>query len=312
MNGTARVGEARRQRVLAAVAELGYSPNRLAQNLRRQTTKMIGVVVSDIENPHFSEAVGVFERSAFDAGYRLVLCNTDETPEKQSAYLKMLADERVGGVILSPADSSDTGLRPLLDLGIPVVAFDRAVADSSSDAVIYDNVDAARKATEHLIWLGRKRIAFVGGRVDVETGAERLAGYTAAMRGAGLTPFAVDGAFRADAAEREVTALLGLELRPEAFVVANNLMTMGALRGIRRKGLSIPGDVAIVAIDDPPWAELVDPPLTVAAQPVAKMAVTAIELLFERLEADRTEARHIILPAELRIRASDGMRARDL
>jgi LacI family transcriptional regulator len=308
LNGSQTVRAEHRRRVLQAIEQIGYRPNRLARSLRRQQAETIGVVVPDIENPHFSEAVRVFEDAVFRAGYRLLLCNTDETLEKQRAYLQVLAGERVLGVIVAPADSRGSGLEQLLELGIPIVAFDRVVADERVDAVICDNVDATRKATEHLIWLNHRRIAYVGGRPDVETGAERLDGYTAAMRAAGLTPFAVDGGFRTEIAMREVAALLNAKRRPDALVIANNLMALGALRALRDAGMRIPGEVALVAVDDPPWAELVDPPLTVVAQPVRRMAETAIELLLERIKQPHRQHSRVVLPLELRIRASCGMR----
>ena len=308
LNNSARVRDEHRRRVLDAVARSGYRPNRLARNLRRQQAETIGVLVPDIENPHFSEAVRVFEDAAFRAGYRVLLCNTDETPEKQRAYLKVLADERVLGVIVAPADSTGVGLEPLFDLDIPVVAFDRIVSDDRADAVLCDNTAASRQATEHLIFLGHQRVAYVGGRPDVGTGAERLAGYTTAMRAAGLTPFSVNGGFRAELAQREVAALIQLKQRPTAVVIANNLMAIGALRAIRHSGLRIPDDLAVVAVDDPPWAELIDPPLSVVAQPVRRMAETAIRLLLDRIEGGRTEPVRVVLPIELRIRVSCGMR----
>lgn len=306
-----RVDEVRndhRQRVLAAVEQIDYRPNRLARNLRRQQAETIGVVVPDIENPHFSEAVRVVEDAAFQRGYRLLLCNTDETLAKQRAYLQVLADERVLGVIVASADRAGIGIDLLLDLGIPVVAFDRVVDDERLDAVSFDNIDAARRATEHLIWLGHERIAYLGGRQDVGTGMERLEGYVAAMRAAQLTPFALNGGFRAEVAEREIETVLGIADRPTALVIANNLMAIGALRAIRAAGLMIPTDVALVAIDDPPWAELVDPPLTVVAQPVRRMAETAIALLLERIEHRRDERVRAVLPLELRVRDSCGVR----
>ena len=308
LNGSSTVREDSRRRVLEAVARMEYRPNRLARNLRRRQAEMIGVVVSDIENPHFSEAVRVVEDAAYGAGYRVLLCNTDETPEKQRAYLEMMADERVLGAIVSPADSRGTGVEALLALGIPVVAFDRMIDDPRADAVVCDNVEGLRRATEHLLWLGHERIAFVGGRPDVETGAERLEGYAAAMRAAGLTPFALDGSFRTDVAERAVDDLLAQTPPPTALVVANNLMTLGALRALRRAGLRVPDDVALVAVDDPAWAELIDPPLTTVAQPVRRMAQTAMQLVLERIERRRVEARRVVLPLELRVRASCGAR----
>jgi DNA-binding LacI/PurR family transcriptional regulator len=309
LNGSTSVRDAYRGRVLAAVAELQYRPNRLARNLRRRRADMIGVVVSDIENPHFSEAVRVIENAAFTAGYRVLLCNTDETRDKQRAYLEMLADERAMGVILSPADRAGTGTGALLDRGTPVVCFDRMIDDPRADSVVCDNVEGLRRATEHLIWLGHERIAYLGGRPDVETGAERLEGYASAMRAAGLVPFSLAGGFRREGGEEATERLLATSPRPTALVVANNLMTIGALRAIRRNGISVPDQLALVAVDDPAWAELLDPPLTTVAQPVRTMADTAMSLALERIEGNRRTPTSVVLPLELRVRRSCGMPA---
>lgn len=309
LSGSTSVRDASRRRVLAVVEEMGYRPNRLARNLRRQQVDMIGVVVSDIENPHFSEIVRVVEDEAYKAGYRVLLCNTDETADKQQAYLEMMAGERVLAAIVSPADAQAKGVESLLSLGIPVVALDRMIGDERTDAVVCANVEGLRRATEHLIWLGHKRIAFVGGRTDVETGAERLQGYTAAMRAAGLVPFSLDGGFRTEGAEAVVADLVTHAQRPTALVVANNLMTLGAIRALRQAGVSTPDEIALVGVDDPPWADLVDPPLTTVAQPVRQMARTAMELVLERIEGRRAEARRVVLPLELRVRRSCGARS---
>jgi DNA-binding LacI/PurR family transcriptional regulator len=219
----------------------------------------------------------------------------------------MLAEERVLAAIVSPADRSGVGMQALLDLDIPVVCFDREVDDARTDAVICENVEGLRRAAEHLIWLGHERIAYLGGRLDVETGAERLEGYTAAMRAARLVPFVLNGGFRADAAEIATERLLATTPPPTALLVANNLMTLGALRAIRRAEVAVPIDLALIAVDDPPWAELIDPPLTTVAQPVRALADAAMALALERIEGHRTEARRIVLPMELRVRVSCGI-----
>ena len=309
LNGSQTVQEASRRRVLEAVAELRYRPNRLARNLRRQQADMIGVVVSDIENPHFSETVRVVEDEAFKAGYRVLLCNSDETADKQQAYLEMMAAERVLAAIVSPADAQAAGVDSLLSLGIPVVAFDRMIEDDRVDAVVCANVEGLRRATEHLIWLGHERIAFIGGRTDVETGAERLEGYTLAMRAAGLVPFALDAGFRTEAAEQAVDDLVARPQRPTALVVANNLMTLGAIRALRRAAVRVPEEIALVGVDDPYWADLIAPPLTTVAQPVRRMARTAMQLVLERVESRRVETRRVVLPLELRVRSSCGARS---
>lgn len=306
LNGDERVGSAYRRSVLKAVEELGYRPNRLARQLRTQRTETIGIVVSDIENPHFSEMVRAVEDIAFGRGYRVLVCNTDETPEKQRAYLQQLAEERVLGVILSASDPADEQIGLLLDQGIPVVAFDRAVADPRVDIVIADNVSAARTATQLLIDAGHAEIAYIGGRDEVETGAERLDGFTLAMRAAGLEPRAVNGKFKVDGGHAAIAELYDAATPPSALVVGNNLMTVGALRALRERGLRVPADTALVAIDDPPWADLIDPPLTTIAQPVRAMAEDAMELLLDRVTGRRTAPRRIVHPCELHRRASCG------
>jgi DNA-binding LacI/PurR family transcriptional regulator len=309
LNDSAPVREAQRARVLTAVAELGYRPNRLARNLRRQRADMIGVVVSDIENPHFTEMVRAVEDAAYRKGYRVLLCNTDESADKQRAYLEVLAQERPLGVILAPTDPQGAEIGGLLNHGIPVVAFDRVVDDPRADAVIANNVDAARRATEHLVRGGHRRIGFVGGREDVETGAERLEGYRQALAAAGLEPRAAGGGFRIEGGEAATVRLLEHAERPTGLVVANNLMTIGALRALRAAGVAVPRDVALVAIDDPFWAELTEPPLTTLAQPVRRMANEAVRLLLARIgRARRRAPRRVVYEFELRVRRSCGLR----
>jgi len=308
LSGAARVQPAYRERVLAAVAELGYRPNRLASNLRRQKAEMIGVVVSDIENPHFAQMVRAVEDDAYQRGFRVLLCNTDETAEKQRSYLEVLAAERVVGVILAPSDPAGREIGKLLDLDIPVVAFDRIVDDQRADAVVIDNVEGARRATAHLIRAGHERIGFVGGRPEIQTGAERSAGYEAAMRTAGLASRSADGAFRIDQGRLATEQLLDDGHDLTSLVVANNLMTIGALQALRARGIRVPEDLALVALDDPFWAEFVEPPLTTLAQPVKRMAEGAVRLLFERIEG-RQQARSLIFDFELRVRRSCGVGA---
>jgi LacI family transcriptional regulator len=310
LNGAVSVRPEYRERVLRVIEEIGYRPNRLASNLRRQKAEMIGVLVSDIENPHFTQMVRAVEDASYGMGYRVLLCNTDETGEKQRSYLEMLAAERVLGVIISPSEPGGEEIAELLDLGIPVVAFDRPVKDPRADAVIVDNAGGTRMATEYLIRAGHERIGFVGGPVRVETGAARLAGYEAAMREAGLRSRSVDGAFRIERARVAVEEMLRQEPAITALIVANNLMTIGALRALRSLGVRVPEEVALVAIDDPFWAELVDPPLTTLAQPVREMAGSAVRLLMERIGGRRAEPGRLVFDFRLRVRGSCGTKGR--
>ena len=305
LNGDPNVDPEYRKRVRAAVAELGYRPNRLARNLRRQQMEAIGIVVPDIENPHFAEVVRVIEGIALEMGYRVLVCNTDEDAARQAACLSMLADERISGIVMSPSDA-DASIDQLRDLGIPVVTIDRALKRASTDLIVADNVPAVRTATQRLIDAGHRRIAFVGGRSEVETGSERQEGYLTAIEPAGLTGTLANGGFRRDAARTAVRELLGRDSPPSALIVANNLMALGALQAIRDCGLRIPQDIAVIAVDNPDWSELLDPPLTVLAQPIRDMATQAAELLIRRIRGEEFEPVHQVYPLELIVRSSCG------
>jgi LacI family transcriptional regulator len=305
LNGDPRVDRDMRDRVLLAASRLGYRPNRLARNLRRQQLDAIGIVVPDIENPHFAELVRVVEVIALELGHRVLVCNTDEDGDRQAACLQMLADERVSGIVLSPSDPCGS-IDQLTDLGIPVVTVDRALRHVPTDAVVADNIPAVRAVTQRFIDKGHQNIAFVGGRSEVETGSDRQQGYLSAIENASLTPILADGGFRQDAAEAAVTELLASPKSASALVVANNLMALGAIRAVRAARLRIPDDIAVVAVDNPPWAELLDPPLTVLAQPIRAMATRAVELLVRRLDGDESPPVRDVHALELIIRRSCG------
>jgi DNA-binding LacI/PurR family transcriptional regulator len=302
LTGNATVRPAKRAQVLEAIEALGYRPNRIASNLRRRQADMIGVVISDIENPHFTEMVRAVEDAAYVGGHRVLLCNTDENPIKQADYLGVLAAERVVGVILSPTDAGAAEIAELLDHGIPVVAFDRAVADKRADAVVADNAAGTRLGVEHLIVTGHTRIGYVGGPRTVETAEERLAGYEQALAAARLEPRIAEGGFRIEGGREAAAALI--EGGATALLVANNLMAAGALGAIRERGLRVPDDIALVSIDDPFWAGLIDPPLTTLAQPVRAMAEAAVKLLMGRIDGTRTRRKRLVFDLEFRHRGS--------
>jgi len=308
LSGDVQVSPAAHQRIQQAIAELRYQPNRMARNLRRRRSDTIGVVVSDIENPHFTRALRAIEDAAFGRGYRVILCNTDETPEKQRAYLEVLAGEQVVGVILVPADADDPTVSHLIDGGIPVVAFDRSVSDERADAVLADNRSAAAQATEHLFDMGRKHIAFMAGRAGIQTGVERQAGYEAVVARMGCPVVLGEGQFRLTEARLAMYDLLNRDPRIDAIVVANNLMTIGVLTALQERGVRVPDDIAVVGIDDPPWAALANPALTTLGQPTQLMATRAFDLLIDRITGKRVAARFEVFQFHLTVRASSGRR----
>jgi DNA-binding LacI/PurR family transcriptional regulator len=306
LTGRSPVDAQKRELVLKAVAELNYRPNLLASNLRNRKTAKIGVVVPDIENPIFSRAIQVFEEIAYNRGFRVLLCNTEDEPVKQRAYLEVLADERVEGILLVPFQSDGPEIATTLDKGIPIVAYDRQADDPRADAVVQDNFEGARRATELLIEAGHQRIGFVSGMSELKPGADRLAGYEAAIRRHGLTPYVASGEFRINRAKDATTELVSHPDGLTGLVVGSNLMAIGALRAMRALGIRAPDDLAFVCLGEPWWADLVEPPMTTVAWPVRRMAEAAANLLFERIAGTRTQSRCMVYGFELRIRRSCG------
>ena len=305
LTGSAVVTPAVRSRVLEAIRDLGYRPNQVARNLRRQMAEMIGLVIADVECPFFTEMVRSIEDEAYTLGYRVLLCNTDENVEKQRSYLGVLAAERVLGVIIAPSDPDAAEISELLDLGIALVAFDRAASDPRADSVTTDDVNASRLATEHLLKAGHQRIALISDP-GVATGVARLAGYEETMHLAGLPPRSVPGHSRVEGGFAAAEKLLEDPSPPTALIAGNGLMGMGVLKALRCRGLAIPQDMALVVFDDPAWLEVVNPSLTALAQPVRQMAEGVIDLLVDRLNTGRDEPRHLVFDFELRVRASSG------
>jgi LacI family transcriptional regulator len=304
LNGSLTVKPEYRERVRQAISELEYQPNRLASNLRRKKAEMIGVVVSDVENTHFTQLVRSIEASAFHLGYRVLLCNTEDIAEKQRSYLEVLAAERVSGVMLSATDPSSQEISKILDLGIPLIAFDRTVEDPRADTVTVNNIAAVRLATEYLLGMGHTKISFIAGSDGIETADTRLMGYEMAMHAAHLDTHAANGRFTLEGGRRAIAELLSNSSTPTAVIVANNMMMIGVLQVVREQHVRIPEDLSLLLIDDPFWAELIEPPLTALAQPIQQMAESALQLLLERLNGQRKEARNLVFDFELHPRAS--------
>lgn len=307
LNGKEDVGADLRHRVLAAVTELGYRRNGPARSLRTRAAMVLGLIISDITNPFFTAVVRGAEDQAQLAGYSVVLANADEDVAKEARYLEVAAAEQVAGALLSPASPRQTSIDVLLDRGIPVVTIDRRLAAAPVDSVTVDNHQAARKAAQHLIAQGCRRVGLVAGPVKTTTGASRLAGYRAALRDAGRTldpSLVAYGDFRAEGGYAATRQLLLQRQPPDGVLFSNNLMTVGGLQAIAEADLAIPDDIAIVGFDDAIWATALRPPLTVVAQPTYKIGQTAAELLLRRVEGEKFPPRHVVLRADLIVRAS--------
>jgi LacI family transcriptional regulator len=309
LNGTSPVSTDRAERVRRAAATLGYQPFGPARALRRQRTSLWAAIVADVENPFFTAMIRGVEDVALGAEHRLVLCNSDEDLDKEAAYIDVAIADRMAGVIIAVASTARSRLDPLLDAGIPVVAVDRRPRRAGVDSVVVDNRLGAEQATTHLLDGGARRVACITGPARISTAESRLAGYREAFaaRGRRAPPGLVRRAdFREGGGYRATLALLDEADPPDALFVANNQMTLGALRALKERRRRVPDDVAIVGFDEAPWAALVEPALTVVAQPTHELGRQAAQLLASA--APGLPTRHLVLTPTLVVRASSRRR----
>jgi LacI family transcriptional regulator len=327
LNGSAPTSEAARRRVEAAIRELGYVPNELAQSLKAHATRTIGLMVTDVSNRFFTAVARGVEDVAHAAGYCVILCNTDEDPAKQRLYLDMLGRKRVDGLVVAPVgDDLGEHNRALVAWARrhgPLCLVDRELPgvdcqQEGIDAVRTDNAATAARLVAHHIAHGHRRNAIVNGPAEVYTAAQRLAGYRQALQEAGIPAdpsLEWHGQFTTDSGYAGAVAMLGLKQPPTAFFAANNFCTIGVLAALREYRVRVPGRCAVVGFDDIPELALVEPFLTVASQPASAIGRQAASCLLERIRSRRTPGaagaeavpgRRLVLPTEIIIRRSCG------
>ena len=313
LSGKPYVSAKLRGRVLGAVQDLNYRPSRVARSLRVQRSSIIGLIISDIQNPFFTSVVRAVEDVAYSREHSVFLCNSDEDAAKETMYIDLMLAEHVAGIIVSPTASDNPVYRQLVEARVPVVAIDRRVETVEMDTVVLDNIAAAYQVVSHLVEQGHTRIGAVLGTPGSSTGEERRVGYLRAMQAHGLP---VDPALVRIGMPRvsvgcELTHdLLTMADPPTAIFTGNNLLTIGALQAIRELGLGIPDQVALAAFDDVEWTVFLKPALTVVAQPTYEMGRTAAELLLRRIAAPDSLPQEVMLSPQLIVRDSSRARSR--
>lgn len=302
LNNNATVDPLYAERVRAAAAQLGYRPNSVARSLRRQSSELIALIISDVSNPFFTAITRGAEDVAQRAGYSILLCNADEDSAKEATYISIAEQQRVAGVILSPHRAGSDVSR-LKDVNIPIVVVDRPL-DEELDSVMVNSVDGAREATLHLLAQGWKRPACITGPNDATTALQRLHGYREAMREHGVDEVFAHAPFNQVGGLDAARTLLDQEEPPDAFFVANAQMALGVLDELLARGIRIGAEFGIITFDDAPWAPLVVPPISVVVQPAYEIGSNAASLLLRRIEGDDGPLVQKILGTELIIRAS--------
>ncbi|WP_239100069.1 LacI family DNA-binding transcriptional regulator [Phycicoccus sp. CSK15P-2] len=296
-----------RTRVQTAVARLDYRPNLAASNLRRlgARTGLIGALVQDLSNSFSAALLRALEDAARTRRTGILTASLDEEIHREQALVHDLVTRRVDALVLMPSSRSQEYLAAELRTGTPAVFVDRPPRGVEADSVVVDNAYGARLAAEHLLDQGHRRIAGIFHLPQIHTAAERMRGFTSALTDAGLEPdphLMVTGVATVEATAAAVRELLDLADPPTAIFAARNNLAVGAVRAIAERGLS--REVALVGFDDFPMSDLVDPPLTVIRQDVPRIGRTVADLVFQRIEGDRSPVQHVVLNPSLLVRGS--------
>jgi LacI family transcriptional regulator len=313
LNGKAkqsRISDAVAARVLAYVQEVGYKPNQLAKSLRTGKTHVIGLVVEDIANPFFSTVASLIERQAFERGYRIIYCSTNNDTERSKQLISMFQERHVDGYIVVPAAGIEEQVDEILRERTPTVLFDRYLPDLCTNYVVVDGAKGTHEATTHLLAQGYSNIAFVttdSGQTQMQ---DRLDGYVRAVQEHRL-PQTVKRVAVGKDREAVITDLMAFiegHRQCDALIFSTNYLCIYGLEAISRLGLRIPDDLALVSYDDHDLFRLYSPAITVIAQPVEDIAKNVIDILLEELKQRASEAprplQQLVLPPTLVVRQS--------
>ena len=298
------------QKVQQAIDEIGFVRNGSARQLRVGSSQHIGLIVLDVANPFFTEVARGVEDLANQAGYIVILCNSDDSVEKENHYLHVLEEQRTQGVLITPVQNDARYLQRLRQHGIAVVLLDRPSRIKDLCSVAVDDVQGGELATSHLLEAGHTRIGFVHGPLSIRQVADRKRGVIRAVKTAGLDPEStiVDIAAQAQSAragEECVEQLLSVKRRPTAVFCTNDLLALGLMRGLIKHGISIPGDMALVGYDDVEFASVLSTPLTSIRQPKYELGRAAAELLLDEAQNPTShQHKHIVYLPELIVRES--------
>ena len=313
LRGSPLISEETTRRIRKTATEMGYYPSAVARSLKTNSTQVLGVVVSSIDDPFFGEILQGIEETAQSNGYSLFIAASQSDPSREKRIVKALVEHRVDGVIICSTSFSTGQRRELLANGRPIVVVNNQSTEKHRNSIYHDDMDGSRQVTHHLIELGHRRIAYLGNSQSGRTNLDRLAGFREEMNAAGLA--VVDsfiyqvpggGPENADTALRH---FLSLPERPTAIFCYNDMLAIGLLRGLQQAGLHVPKDFSLAGFDNITFSGYTNPPLTTFDQPKRFIGAEAARLILTLLQASkngsRTNQTNIrVLKGRLLVRAS--------
>ncbi|WP_338523573.1 LacI family DNA-binding transcriptional regulator [Pseudomonas batumici] len=308
LNRTRPVSDKVRLKVEAAIAQLDYVPSAVARSLKAKTTATIGLLVPNSLNPYFAELARGIEDYCERNNYCVILCNSDDDPDKQRSYLRVLLEKRVDGLIVASTGGDDSLGAGLAAVHTPIVIVDRGIAGIETDLVRIDHEEGAYLATRHLLELGHRAIAFIGGPADTSVAQMRLAGYRRALAQAAVqvperwvleSDFTSTGGYRA-------AALLLEGDRPSAIFAGNDMLGIGVLRAAAERNIRVPSELSVIGFDDIQMSRYVYPALTTVGQSILQLGETAAEMLLNRIATPLLAVDRRIVTPSIVLRESTG------
>lgn len=285
MNGTANVDEDKRRRVMEAIEETGFRPNELARALYKKSSRMIGVIVPDIENPFFSELSKAVEEQAYRTGYRILLCNSDDDPEKEMMNIQMLVQMKADGIIITT--NCDSTSQVLEDCPIPVVVVDRKLKGESGTAFIEaDHYKGGKLAAEHLVRCGCENIVCLRGPLAYSSGRARYQGYLDVCREYGLKEQYVDCTYDYEAGRRAAGEVLRQYPKVDGIIASNDMVAISVYKELTAQGKSIPQEIQLIGFDDIRFSRMCTPELTTVSQPIKEMGAMAAGIIIRHVEGE--------------------------
>lgn len=305
INNTGRISDKTKKKILNLVGELKYQPNVLASAMKGKCTYQIALLIPDMDNPIYAQYLKYIEDRGQELGFSIVMCNTDNNPEKEERHITLLRQKKVDGFIVASKFKNDQLLQELLQDEVPVVLFAHERPEILTDSVTVDDYMGGFIAAEHLISQGHKRIGVIA--TDAISCLERIRGYKAALQKAGIKPIQElisIGGSKINDAEMTARILLDIANRPTAIFGCNDLMAIGVMQAAKKRGISIPDELSVIGFDNTELCSIVTPELSSVSMPVNELGRKVMDVIINRIEHAKDTKRHISMQPELVIRNS--------
>lgn len=307
INGGLRVAPEVRERIEAVIQKLHYQPNGAARSLARERNHSVGLIVPRLSDRFFADLASIVQQICRTRNYGLLISASCDDEEQTLAELSLLEQQRVEGFLVVPPGRQSSRLQRYCEpLGARMVTIDQPIHRAPISSVQTDNAEAATLITEHLIDHGRKRILFMGAETQLYTQRERRRGYLEAIEAAGLSPIVAEGISTPAGVEQALLRAYRSDASIDGIFTGNNTLAMSAYRCLKKSGIGVPNEIALVTFGDFAMADVLSPSVTCMAQPVEELASTAVDLLFRQFDATKTSVQSVQLPSKLILRESCG------